>query len=58
MSLHVVSLFSGIGGMCGICGERARNHRRGRHLTYVTYGGPTWQAKAAHAGVLRKDKTP
>lgn len=47
-----------------------RNHRRGRHLTYVTYGGPhycltcgvtvgpTWQAKAAHAGVLRKDKTP
>lgn len=40
------------------------------HLTYVTYGGPhycltcgvtvgpTWQAKAAHAGVLRKDKTP
>ena len=46
----------------------ARNHRRGRHLTYVTYGGPhycltcgvtvgpTWQAKAAHAGVLAVPK--
>jgi hypothetical protein len=41
-----------------------------QHLAYIAHEGvtrcatcwetvgPTWQAKAAHAGVLRKDKTP
>ena len=50
---------------------KPRNHRKGRHLAFISLDGgphhcmtcgarvgPTWQAKAAHAGVLRKDKTP
>lgn len=48
---------------------KPRNHRKGRHLAFISLDGgphhcmtcgarvgPTWQAKAAHAGALAVPK--